>query len=144
MLYDRSSRIVTIGIYLTESCAADGGLMVIPGSQHDRRDVAAIVREREAEAIGISAAPGDMVVHDTMLVHSSTALRERPRRITLYFEFREAAHVVSNERFSSSCRNARRDLQRLERICSEGPRFGIAHLIEQCYAQSAAIEPAQY
>ncbi len=97
VLHPRRSRVVTMGLYLDDSLAGEGGaLRVIPRTQHERQDICAVARNGGAGAIDVAATAGDIVVHDSMLVHCSPLVANGAIRRTLYFEFRDGDRVAAD------------------------------------------------
>ncbi|MEO6714898.1 MAG: phytanoyl-CoA dioxygenase family protein [Mycobacteriales bacterium] len=94
----RSQRIVNIDVYLDASLPGQGALRVLPGSQRRRADVCAIRDEHGWDPPGqieVAMEPGDILLHDVMLVHGSPPAIGNQLRRTLYFEFRPADQIRS-------------------------------------------------
>lgn len=150
MIHDRSARMATIGIYLTPSRADDGGVRYLPGSQHAPQDMAQLAQSMPAtESADLS--PGDVVVHDVMTVHGSAPLTRQQRRLTLYCEFRPAAHVRANPRFSDEWLAQRRQIEAAaaaayRRFSAGAPDADVDEgaLVAAAYAVRAQIEAARY
>lgn len=150
MIHDRSARIATVGVYLTPSRAEDGGVHYLAGSQHAPQDLARLAQAMPA-TVSADLAPGDVVVHDAMTVHGSAPLTQQERRLTLYFEFRPAAHVRANPRFSAEWLAQRRRIEAAadaaHRRFDAGepePDFDDGAIVAAAYAVRAQIEAARY
>lgn len=96
-IHPRNHRIFNIDIYLDSSRAGEGALRVVPGSHKAKTDVC-LVRDEYGwsppGAIQVELEPGDVLVHDVMIVHGSEPVRDNPLRRTLYYEFRPAAQIL--------------------------------------------------
>lgn len=147
MIHDRSSRIVTVGVYLTDS-QGDGALRVLPGTQHDVQPMDEMDARGAGEGVTVAARAGDIVIHDVMLAHGSAPLATKEHRVTWYAEFREESHVVKNPRFGPDWLRARRSLQEIERATyhrtCDLTSYEIGELVDAAYSVRAALEPARY
>ncbi|MEU6405898.1 phytanoyl-CoA dioxygenase family protein [Streptomyces sp. NPDC046985] len=96
-VHPRSHRIFNVDVYLDASRAGEGALRVIPGSQKQKADVCVLAEEfgwNPPEAVTVEMRPGDVLVHDVMLVHGSEAVLGNRLRRTLYYEFRPAEQIL--------------------------------------------------
>ncbi|MEU2251000.1 phytanoyl-CoA dioxygenase family protein [Streptomyces sp. NPDC019224] len=96
-VHPRRHRIFNVGVYLDDSRSGEGALRVLPGSQRRAADICAIERDTGWEPEGfveVELAAGDVLVHDTMLVHGSPAVRGNRLRRTIYLEFRPARQII--------------------------------------------------
>ncbi len=84
MLHERTGRCFTMGIYLDEAGENDGALRVIPGSHSSGKDICTLQKEPSLE---VPMQPGDILIHDMMLAHSSGIMQLRQLRRVIYFEF---------------------------------------------------------
>lgn len=143
MVHDRTSPIVTVGVNLLPSPAA-ASVRIVPGTQHEPQRLREF--HRGHEAVTFDLAPGDVLVHDVMVVHGTTPLVDADRRLTLYVEFRTRASMEANFRFPSEWLDARTSLQELERAVYGGKSLddGDLALIERAYRDLPAVEPANY
>lgn len=97
-VHPRSHRIFNVDVYLDHSQAGAGALRIIPGSQTRPAD---ICRIEEAsgwdvpQAIEVEMAPGDVLLHDVMLVHGSPSTVGKALRRTIYYEFRPAEQILT-------------------------------------------------
>lgn len=126
MIYQRHSRIVTLGVQL-DTVGNDSALLFIPGSQTKKQDICTLAEQCGYEGNGIvqcSIERGDILLHDAMTVHASQPLVDRQRRRTLYIEFRSAAQAYANTGFSSEWLALRQHLfaearRMYKRVCAE-------------------------
>jgi hypothetical protein len=71
---------------------------VVPGSQRGPADICALTEHDHWNlpgAIEVELRPGDVLVHDTMIVHGSPATQGNALRRTIYYEFRPAEQILS-------------------------------------------------
>ncbi|NGN62535.1 phytanoyl-CoA dioxygenase family protein [Streptomyces sp. A7024] len=97
-VHPRAHRIFNCGVYLDPSRAGAGALRVLPGSQRGPADICALTDAHGWEPSGVvevELAPGDVLLHDVMLVHGSPPVRGNALRRTLYFEFRPAEQILA-------------------------------------------------
>ena len=92
-------RHIKIAIYLDPLSKETGCLRVIPGSQIQRQDVCQI-RDNygwdHPSAIDVEMEPGDILLHDVMVVHGSARTAGNALRRTIYYEFRAAEEIVED------------------------------------------------
>ncbi|MFE1646091.1 phytanoyl-CoA dioxygenase family protein [Microbacterium sp. P01] len=96
-VHPRSHRIFNVDVYLDESRKGAGSLRVAPGSQRQVVDVCQLQEEFGWDAPGVVQTelnPGDVLVHDVMLVHGSEATTAGKLRRTIYYEFRAAEQIL--------------------------------------------------
>jgi hypothetical protein len=95
-VHSRQWRVFNFDLYLDESRKGAGALRVIPGSQVETIDMCHLEQDHgwdHPDAIDVEMEPGDVLLHDTMVVHGSArALGNRLRR-TIYYEFRAAEMI---------------------------------------------------
>ncbi len=97
-VHPRNSRIFNVDVYLDPSRTGEGALRVVPGSQEARPDICDLRDEHGWEPPGVLSVemePGDVLVHDVMLVHGSEAVTGNRLRRTIYYEFRGAEQILS-------------------------------------------------
>lgn len=97
-VHPRNHRIFNIDVYLDSSRRGEGALRVAPGSQKQPVDVCQLEEEFGWDAPGVIQAemePGDVLVHDVMVVHGSEAVTGNRLRRTLYYEFRPAEQIIA-------------------------------------------------
>ncbi|HLT62813.1 MAG TPA: phytanoyl-CoA dioxygenase family protein, partial [Microlunatus sp.] len=96
-VHPRNHRIFNVDIYLDDSIAGEGALRVVPGSHRAAADICALTDTAGWDlpgAIEVEMRPGDVLVHDTMIVHGSPATQGNRLRRTLYYEFRPAEQIL--------------------------------------------------
>lgn len=96
-VHPRTHRIFNVDVYLDESRRGAGSLRVAPGSQKQVVDVCQLHEEFGWDAPGVVQTelnPGDVLVHDVMLVHGSEATLANRLRRTIYYEFRSARQIL--------------------------------------------------
>jgi len=97
-VHPRSHRIFNVDVYLDHSRAGEGALRVAPGSHLRPVDVCELTDRYGWDAPGVvqvEMAPGDVLVHDVMVVHGSEAVTGNRLRRTIYYEFRAAEQIVA-------------------------------------------------
>ncbi len=96
-MHPRTHRIFNIDVYLDASRAGEGALRVAPGSHLAPVDVCQLQEEYGWNAPGVIQVelnPGDVLVHDVMIVHGSEAVTGNRLRRTIYYEFRAAEQIL--------------------------------------------------
>lgn len=97
-VHPRNFRIFNVDVYLDESRKGAGSLRVAPGSHKQIVDVCQLQEEYGWDApnvIQTELNPGDVLVHDVMLVHGSEATLANKLRRTIYYEFRPAEQIIA-------------------------------------------------
>ncbi|WP_158091184.1 phytanoyl-CoA dioxygenase family protein [Thalassospira mesophila] len=110
MIHDRQGPIYTVGLYLDDASSNNGALRIIPGSHHNRADIATLIQQRSPKikdqlsisSHSIPVKAGDIIAHDVMLVHCSDALTKTDCRRTLYVEFRHPQQAGANPTMTPS------------------------------------------
>lgn len=95
-VHPRTHRIFNVDVYLDASTAGEGALRVAPGSHLAPVDVCQLQDEYGWDAPGVvqvELEPGDVLVHDVMVVHGSEAVTGNRLRRTIYYEFRAAEQI---------------------------------------------------
>ncbi len=98
-VHPRRHRLFNVDVYLDAALPGQGALRVVPGSQRARADACALRDEHGWDvpgAVEVPMAPGDVLVHDDMVVHGSPPTAGSPLRRTVYLEFRPAASVLED------------------------------------------------
>lgn len=98
-VHPRGYRIFNFDLYLDHSRSGAGALRVVPGSQTGKHDVCAIADEHGWDhpgAIDVDMAPGDVLLHDVMVVHGSARTLGNALRRTIYYEFRAAEEILED------------------------------------------------
>jgi hypothetical protein len=96
-VHPRKHRITNVDIYLDESVAGAGALRVIPGSHRQAADICSLEESHSWDipgAIEVPLAPGDVLLHDVMIVHGSPPALGNKLRRTIYYEFRAAEQIL--------------------------------------------------
>ncbi|WGM18629.1 phytanoyl-CoA dioxygenase family protein [Paenarthrobacter sp. OM7] len=97
-VHPRTHRIFNVDVYLDASRRGAGSLRVAPGSHNHIVDVCQLEEEYGWDAPGVIQTemnPGDVLVHDVMLVHGSEATLANALRRTIYYEFRPAEQILA-------------------------------------------------
>ena len=84
--------------------------LVVPGSQHQRTDACGLADRYGWDvpgAIEVDLQPGDVLVHDDMIVHGSPPATGKALRRTIYLEFRAAEHILSEGPWTPQWMDAR-------------------------------------
>lgn len=95
-IHPRSGRIFNVGVYLDESRRGAGALRVAAGSQKTKVEICDLEGKYGWDAPGVvheELNPGDVLIHDVMVVHGSEAVEGKTLRRTLYYEFRPAEQI---------------------------------------------------
>jgi hypothetical protein len=98
-VHARRHRLFNVDVYLDAALPGRGALRVVPGSQRRRADACALRDDHGWDvpgAVEVPMAPGDVLVHDDMVVHGSPPTTGSPLRRTVYLEFRPAASVLED------------------------------------------------
>jgi ectoine hydroxylase-related dioxygenase (phytanoyl-CoA dioxygenase family) len=97
-VHPRKSRIFNVDIYLDESAAGAGALRVVPGSHRQVADICTLEDAYEWDipgSIEVPLQPGDVLIHDVMLIHGSPPTLGNKLRRTIYYEFRAAEQILT-------------------------------------------------
>jgi ectoine hydroxylase-related dioxygenase (phytanoyl-CoA dioxygenase family) len=104
-VHPRRFRIFNVDLYLDESVQGQGALRVAPGSHTSKVDICQLEQEYGWDAPGVIHAemqPGDILVHDVMVVHGSEAVTGNRLRRTIYYEFRAAEQILTEGPWDST------------------------------------------
>jgi ectoine hydroxylase-related dioxygenase (phytanoyl-CoA dioxygenase family) len=96
-VHPRRYRIFNLDLYLDRSEANAGALMVIPGTQTTLLDACEMERLHgwtPPGAIVVEMEPGDVLLHDVMVIHGSPRTVGKALRRTIYYEFRAAEQIL--------------------------------------------------
>jgi ectoine hydroxylase-related dioxygenase (phytanoyl-CoA dioxygenase family) len=116
--FDRSTghRIFNVDIYLDESNGDNGGVWVVPGSVHwpkakikEFLSLPIFVRPGMVQA---HTMPGDVLLHDIMVLHGSDVNRHPSLRRVIYYEFRSARQILGTKSWNEDWIAARLKLFR--------------------------------
>lgn len=80
-----------VGIYLDAADEENGALRVVPGSHHSTEPICVL---EKMPYVSIPMQPGDILVHDLMVAHSSGLMSSLERRRVIYFEFISSAQAL--------------------------------------------------
>lgn len=97
-VHPRRHRIFNYDLYLDPSVAGAGALVVIPDSHTTKLDACELERLHgwtPPGAIEVEMEPGDVLLHDVMVVHGSPRTIGKALRRTIYYEFRPAEQILS-------------------------------------------------
>lgn len=97
-VHPRRFRIFNFDLYLDQSRQGGGALRVIPGSQTEKHDVCEVAERFGWDAPGVIHAemePGDVLLHDVMVLHGSERTEANRLRRTIYYEFRAAEEILA-------------------------------------------------
>jgi ectoine hydroxylase-related dioxygenase (phytanoyl-CoA dioxygenase family) len=92
-------RIFNFDLYLDPSLSGAGALRVIPGTQRSRQDICALTDAYgwdHPDAIEVEMQPGDVLLHNVMVVHGSPRVEGKQLRRTIYYEFRSAEEILED------------------------------------------------
>ena len=89
--------VLVYGLYLDESKKESGALKIIPKTHKKENDICEFVKYGwdPPGVVQVEMEPGDLLLHEVMVVHGSQKMFNDSRRRTLYFEFRSAEHVIN-------------------------------------------------
>lgn len=102
-VHQRRYRIFNLDVYLDHSRVGGGALRVIPGTQRQKQDICGLTDRHgwdAPDAIQVEMAPGDVLLHDVMVVHGSEHVQGNALRRTIYYEFRAAEEILEDGRWS--------------------------------------------
>ncbi|WP_161882659.1 phytanoyl-CoA dioxygenase family protein [Deinococcus alpinitundrae] len=97
-VHPRQHRIFNFDLYLDASRIGAGALRVVPGTQRRLLDPCEIRGEYGWDAPGVlqvEMEPGDVLLHDVMVLHGSEPTVGNALRRTIYLEFRAAEQIVA-------------------------------------------------
>jgi ectoine hydroxylase-related dioxygenase (phytanoyl-CoA dioxygenase family) len=96
-VHTRKHRVFNFDLYLDESKAGSGALRVVPKSQKEIQDTCHVSETYGWElpnVIQVELEPGDVLLHDVMVLHGSERTLGKALRRTIYYEFRAAAMIL--------------------------------------------------
>lgn len=94
-----TGRIYNYDLYLDTSSKDGGALKVIPGTNIQKHDVCQLEETygwNHPDAITVEMQPGDVLLHDVMVVHGSERVEGKSLRRTIYYEFRAAEEILQD------------------------------------------------
>lgn len=95
----RHHRIFNLDLYLDPSHIGGGALRVVPRTQHHKQDICALTEQygwEHPDAVHVEMEPGDVLLHDVMVVHGSEQVAGKALRRTIYYEFRAAEEILED------------------------------------------------
>ena len=98
-VHPRGHRIFNLDLYLDPSHADSGALRIVPKTQHRKQDTCAVAEQWGWNPPGVIFAemePGDVLLHDVMVVHGSEEIEGKDLRRTIYYEFRSAEEILED------------------------------------------------
>ena len=96
-VHTRKHRVFNFDLYLDDSKKGAGALRVVPGSQLKIQDACDIALEHGWDLPGVihvQLEPGDVLLHDVMVLHGSERTLGKNLRRTIYYEFRAAEMIL--------------------------------------------------
>ena len=96
-VHTRKHRVFNFDLYLDESKKGSGALRVVPKSQLKIQDACNVAVEHGWEPEGViqvELEPGDVLLHDVMVLHGSERTLGKSLRRTIYYEFRAAEMIL--------------------------------------------------
>jgi len=96
-VHPRNWRIFNVDVYLDPSLSGEGALWVLPRSHKAPYDLCRLEGHEwnVPESVEVEMGPGDVLLHDTMVVHGSPPVLGNRLRRTLYYEFRAAEQILA-------------------------------------------------
>ena len=98
-VHPRRYRIFNLDLYLDRSSADAGALRVLPRSQQQGQDICGLNEEwgwKHPDVHIVEMEPGDVLLHNVMIVHGSEQIEGKDLRRTIYYEFRAAEEVLED------------------------------------------------
>lgn len=96
-VHTRKHRVFNFDLYLDESKKGSGALRVVPKSQKVIQDACHVATEYGWDLPGVihvELEPGDVLLHDVMVLHGSERTLGQSLRRTIYYEFRAAEMIL--------------------------------------------------
>ena len=96
-VHSREHRVFNFDLYLDESKIGGGALRVVPKSQRIIQDACGVAEAHAWEIPGViqvELEPGDVLLHDVMVLHGSERTLGGKLRRTIYYEFRAAEMIL--------------------------------------------------
>ncbi len=97
-VHPREWRIFHYDVYLDASHSGAGALREIPGTQKQPQDICALAEAHGWDPPGVvevEMEPGDVLLHDVMVVHGSPPVEGKALRRTMHYEFRAAEQITA-------------------------------------------------
>ena len=96
-VHSRKHRVFNFDLYLDPSKIGGGALRVVPRSQKVIQDACAVAEQYGWDLPGViqvELEPGDVLLHDVMVLHGSERTLGSKLRRTIYYEFRSAEQIL--------------------------------------------------
>ena len=96
-VHSRKYRVFNFDLYLDASRVGGGALRVVPGSQTALQDACAVSEQYGWDLPGVihvELEPGDVLLHDVMVLHGSERTLGGNLRRTVYYEFRSSEMIL--------------------------------------------------
>lgn len=130
-VHPRAYRVFNFDLYLDRSAIGNGALRVVPGTQRRILDICDIRDRHGWDAPGViqvEMEPGDVLLHDVMVLHGSEPTPGGRLRRTVYLEFRAAADILAHGPWDRAWIDRRLRLvplalRRFEHAFPNAPRF---------------------
>ena len=108
-VFPRKFRVYNYDLYLDSSKKGAGALHVLPGTQKQTQDICKIAEYGwdHPDMLTVEMEPGDVLIHDDMVVHGSPRTEASPLRRTIYLEFRSAEQILTEGPFDRDWVNRR-------------------------------------
>ncbi len=98
-VHSRKYRVFNFDLYLDASKIGAGALRVVPKSQLEIQDACGVANAHAWQIPGViqvELEPGDVLLHDVMVLHGSERSLGAPLRRTVYYEFRAAEMILQD------------------------------------------------
>lgn len=95
-VFTRKHRVFNFDLYLDASKKGAGALHVLPGTQKNKQQICEMEDNygwNPPEMIVVEMEPGDVLLHDDMVVHGSPETTGNALRRTIYLEFRSVEQI---------------------------------------------------
>lgn len=105
LITNHPTRSLQVGIYLDAADSDSGAIRFMPATHHEKQHICDLilqVSEDPSLIETISASAGDIIIHDSMLVHSSGILLNGDFRRVLYFGYRSLSQMVDEEQWDNN------------------------------------------
>ncbi|MCA6363865.1 MAG: phytanoyl-CoA dioxygenase family protein [Bacteroidetes bacterium] len=131
---------IMIGIYLDASDDDNGALRIIPQSHLSKVSICEL---EKMPYQSLCMQPGDVLVHDLMLAHSSGVLTTQPQRRVVYFEFMSAQYAVEQGIYPPLFVEQRSRVVPASMKAAQGDAAAINEL-QQVYEKKLKVKAASY
>jgi ectoine hydroxylase-related dioxygenase (phytanoyl-CoA dioxygenase family) len=109
-VHTRKHRVFNFDLYLDASKKDSGALRVVPKSQRTIQDACNVSETYGWDlpnVVQVELGPGDVLLHDVMVLHGSERTLGKALRRTIYYEFRTAEMIVEEGPWDSDWMNRR-------------------------------------